>query len=96
MAISMRLCTSLRVVSGQFSHLLVASVGIGSACFHCTLRHAEQQCDETPMVLTMLNWFHELFVDTWEGNSFLNDAMPVLLVLYGVVRKITMRRQIAT
>ncbi|CAM9683400.1 unnamed protein product, partial [Hapterophycus canaliculatus] len=31
----------------QVSQLLVASVGIGSACFHCTLRHVEQQCDET-------------------------------------------------
>lgn len=68
----------------QVSQLLVASVGVGSACFHCTLRHVEQQCDETPMVLTLLNWFYELFADTWEGNSFLKAAMPVLLVVYGV------------
>lgn len=65
----------------------MASVGVGSACFHCTLRHVEQQCDETPMVLTLLNWFYELFADTWEGNSFLKAAMPVLLVVYGVVRQ---------
>ncbi|CAM9601738.1 unnamed protein product [Ectocarpus sp. 12 AP-2014] len=68
----------------QVSQLLVASVGIGSACFHCTLRHAEQQCDETPMVLAMLNWFHELFADTWESNRILREAMPVLLVVYGL------------
>lgn len=74
---------------GQVSQLLVASVGIGSACFHCTLRHVEQQCDETPMVLSQLNWFHELFADTWEGNSFLSAAMPVLLAVYGLVRRNT-------
>ena len=60
---------------------------MGSACFHCTLRHVEQQCDETPMVFTLLNWFYELFADTWEHNSFLSAAMPALLVVYGVVRQ---------
>ncbi|CAN0408053.1 unnamed protein product, partial [Hapterophycus canaliculatus] len=48
------------------------------------LRHVEQQCDETPMVLSMLNWSHELFADAWEDSSFLSAAMPVLLVLYGL------------
>ena len=38
------------------------------------------------MVLTLLNWFHELFADTWEHNTFLRAAMPVLLVAYGLVR----------
>lgn len=70
----------------QVSHLVVASIGIGSACFHCTLRHVEQQCDETPMVLSQLNWFHELFADTWESNDVANAVMPVLLATYGVVR----------
>eukprot|EP00752_Nemacystus_decipiens_P008959 g7998.t1 len=67
----------------QVMQLLVAGVGVGSACFHCTLRHVEQQCDETPMVLTLLNWFYELFADTWESNSFLKAVIPVLLVVYG-------------
>lgn len=65
----------------------MASIGIGSACFHGTLRHVEQQCDETPMVLTLLNWFYELFADTWEHNRLLSAVMPVLLVVYGVVRR---------
>lgn len=39
------------------------------------------------MVLAMLNWFHELFADTWESNRFLREAMPVLLVVYGLVRR---------
>lgn len=69
----------------QVSHLLVASIGIGSACFHCTLRHVEQQCDETPMVLSQLNWFHELFADVWENNSLASAVMPVFLAIYGVV-----------
>ena len=75
------------VLESQVSQLLVASVGLGSACFHCTLRHAEQQCDETPMVLSLLNWFYELFADTWEHSSLLSAVMPVLLVVYGVVRQ---------
>lgn len=82
----MDLLTFFAFAFGQVSQLLVASVGIGSACFHCTLRHVEQQCDETPMVLTLLNWFHELFADTWEHNSLLRAAMPVVLVAYGLVR----------
>lgn len=69
----------------QVSHLLVASIGIGSACFHCTLRHVEQQCDETPMVLGQLNWFHELFADTWESNSLASAVVPVFLAIYGMV-----------
>lgn len=71
----------------QVSHLLAAVIGIGSACFHCTLRHVEQQCDETPMVLSQLNWFHELFADMWESNTVARTGMPVLLVLYGLVSK---------
>lgn len=72
----------------QVSHVLVATIGMGSACFHCTLRHVEQQCDETPMVLSQLNWFNELFADTWEENSFLSAAMPVLLASYALVRDV--------
>lgn len=65
--------------------MLVATIGIGSACFHCTLRHVEQQCDETPMVLSQLNWFHELFADTWESSTFASTVIPVMLVAYGLV-----------
>lgn len=72
-------------MASQVSHLLVAVIGMGSACFHCTLRHVEQQCDETPMVLSQLNWFLELFSDTWEESAFVSAAMPVLLFLYGLV-----------
>ncbi|CAM9395588.1 unnamed protein product [Scytosiphon promiscuus] len=36
------------------------------------------------MVLSLLNWFHELFADTWEHSSFLSAAMPVVLILYGM------------
>lgn len=65
--------------------MLVAAIGLGSSMFHCTLRHMEQQCDETPMVLSQLNWFHELFADTWEHNDFARRAIPAFLFVYGLV-----------
>lgn len=38
------------------------------------------------MVLSQLNWFHELFADTWESNDLANAVMPVFLATYGLVR----------
>ena len=39
----------------------VMLVGVGSAAFHGTLTHVGQQGDETPMMIAMACWLHDLF-----------------------------------
>ncbi|KAM0938681.1 putative ceramidase [Dioscorea sansibarensis] len=47
--------------------------------FHATLRHVQQQSDETPMVWEMLLYIYVLYSPDWHYRS----TMPTFLFLYG-------------
>eukprot|EP00897_Mesotaenium_endlicherianum_P009188 jgi/Mesen1/8298/ME000451S07502 len=67
----------------RFHYLYVSLVvvGIGSALFHATLQHVQQQSDETPMVWGMLLYMYVLFSPEWHYKY----SMPTFLVLYGTL-----------
>lgn len=62
-----------------FLYASCAVIGCGSALFHATLQHAQQQSDETPMVWGMLLYMYVLFSPHWHYTT----AMPTFLALYG-------------
>ncbi|GAQ80572.1 Ceramidase [Klebsormidium nitens] len=59
--------------------LMMVTIGIGSALFHATLKHVQQQSDETPMVWAILVYIYVLFSPDWHYTN----AMPIFLFLYG-------------
>lgn len=62
-------------------HLSTIALGFGSILFHATLKHAQQQSDETPMVWVMLLYIYVLYSPDWHYRS----TMPTVLFLYGTV-----------
>lgn len=62
-------------------HLSTIALGIGSILFHATLKHAQQQSDETPMVWAMLLYIYVLYSPDWHYRS----TMPTVLFLYGTI-----------
>ncbi|CAN0915684.1 Alkaline ceramidase [Linum grandiflorum] len=65
----------------RFSVLHISNMilAIGSMMYHATLRHVQQQGDETPMVWEMLLYFYILYSPDWHYRS----TMPTFLFLYG-------------
>ncbi|OQR96727.1 alkaline phytoceramidase (aPHC) [Thraustotheca clavata] len=62
----------------------VMIVGLGSAMFHGSLTLISQQCDETPMIWSMLIWTYILYSPLWQGNYACEIAMRWLLALFGI------------
>ncbi|ETV96199.1 hypothetical protein H310_10393 [Aphanomyces invadans] len=68
-------------------HLIYANivvVGIGSAMFHGTLTFVSQQCDETPMVWSMLLWFYILYAPLWQHNAVVDTIAEISLTIVGI------------
>ncbi|CAI0466249.1 unnamed protein product [Linum tenue] len=65
----------------RFSVLHISNIilAIGSMLYHATLRHVQQQGDETPMVWEMLLYFYILYSPDWHYRS----TMPTFLFFYG-------------
>ncbi|KAH7663312.1 Alkaline ceramidase protein [Dioscorea alata] len=65
----------------RFSVLHISNMilSVGSMLFHATLRHVQQQGDETPMVWEMLLYIYVLYSPDWHYRS----TMPTFLFLYG-------------
>ncbi|XP_024371916.1 alkaline ceramidase [Physcomitrium patens] len=62
-------------------HLSTIALCIGSSLFHATLKYAQQQSDETPMVWVMLLYIYVLYSPDWHYRS----TMPTVLFLYGTI-----------
>ncbi|XP_077250102.1 alkaline ceramidase-like [Tasmannia lanceolata] len=65
----------------RFSVLHISNMilAFGSMLFHATLKHVQQQSDETPMVWEMLLYIYVLYSPDWHYRS----TMPTFLFLYG-------------
>ncbi|CEG40964.1 alkaline phytoceramidase [Plasmopara halstedii] len=69
----------------QFLGVMIT--GFGSAMFHGTLQHVYQQCDETPMVWSILVWNYIVYTDEIQKIPLKNAESYVIafLTLIGAV-----------
>ncbi|CAH0475029.1 unnamed protein product [Peronospora belbahrii] len=69
----------------QFIGVMVT--GFGSAMFHGTLQHVYQQCDETPMVWSILAWIYTVYNNEIEQIPIknANNYVIVFLTTIGVM-----------
>ncbi|KAI9905699.1 hypothetical protein PsorP6_014244 [Peronosclerospora sorghi] len=65
----------------------VMAIGLGSAMFHGTLQYVYQQCDETPMIWSVLVWIYIVYNNEIERIPIKNARKYVIahLTITGVV-----------
>ncbi|OWZ18339.1 Alkaline phytoceramidase [Phytophthora megakarya] len=63
----------------QFIGVMIT--GFGSAMFHGTLQHVYQQCDETPMVWSILAWIYIVYNNEIEQIPMQNASTYVIAFL---------------
>jgi hypothetical protein len=60
----------------QGVYIGVAVIGLGSAAFHATLLKVAQQCDETPMIWSVLCWLYLLYEPDWSEADHYYKHLP--------------------
>jgi len=61
-------------------YLSIVFVGIGSAMFHSTLRYAEQQLDEIPMMIGIIIWIYIIYKKEWFKYIILQKYLYIFLI----------------